>query len=104
MSKSTKPTVQATQKEETPKNAAESTASVPVEEPKPNPYVNATDGTRVIALDPWLEPYAQTLRDRCDSLLPFFIVLWFCYFGVLILSRMFFSPLCLSGLSSSFTG
>jgi hypothetical protein len=28
-------------------------------------YSNAVDGTKVISLDPWLEPYAQTLRDRC---------------------------------------
>lgn len=27
-------------------------------------YSQATDGTRVIHDDPWLEPWAQTLRDR----------------------------------------
>lgn len=39
-----------------------------VEEEAPEPvkidYSQATDGTRVIHDDPWLEPFAQTLRDR----------------------------------------
>jgi hypothetical protein len=35
-------------------------------------YKNATDGTKVIADDPWLSPYAQTLRDRFSSNSEFF--------------------------------
>ncbi|KAK0539021.1 alpha-1,4-glucan branching enzyme [Tilletia horrida] len=33
-------------------------------DPKPIDYSNATDGTRVVSLDPWLEPFAPALRER----------------------------------------
>ncbi|CAD6926917.1 unnamed protein product [Tilletia controversa] len=32
--------------------------------PKPVDYSQATDGTRVISLDPWLEPFAPALKER----------------------------------------
>ncbi|KAL9940923.1 hypothetical protein V8E36_000411 [Tilletia maclaganii] len=32
--------------------------------PAPVDYSKATDGTRVISLDPWLEPFAPALRER----------------------------------------
>ncbi|KAE8220591.1 hypothetical protein CF319_g5905 [Tilletia indica] len=32
--------------------------------PKPIDYSQATDGTRVVSLDPWLEPFAPALRER----------------------------------------
>eukprot|EP01127_Copromyxa_protea_P013232 TRINITY_DN3545_c0_g1_i1.p1 TRINITY_DN3545_c0_g1~~TRINITY_DN3545_c0_g1_i1.p1 ORF type:complete len:708 (-),score=102.83 TRINITY_DN3545_c0_g1_i1:39-2129(-) len=38
-----------------------------IEEPVKVDYSQATDGTRVIHDDPWLEPFAQTLRDRYST-------------------------------------
>jgi 1,4-alpha-glucan branching enzyme len=43
--------------------AAPSTAAAPAAPPPPD-FSKATDGTRVIAIDPWLEPFAPALRQR----------------------------------------
>lgn len=47
--------------------AAAAAADLPAQTANPVPaidYRKATDGTRVIAEDPWLEPFAPALRER----------------------------------------
>ena len=43
---------------------AAATTSAAAQAPAPIDYSKATDGTGVIALDPWLEPFAPALRER----------------------------------------